>query len=426
MMEKKTRWDQCITRYQWVVLAIASAGWIFDAFEGQVFGVLRGEMLAEMLAKPAGDPEVKRWGDILIAVFQLGGTLGGWLFSSLADRWGRKPVMIWTILFYSVFSGLTCFASNLTEVAALRFLVAMGVGGEWAVGAALVAETFSDKARAQAASIFHSSSILGVWLAVTVGLWVESNWRLGFLMSALPALLVLWVRKGLVESEPWEKARKEHREVLGSYRELLGTSPWRQHAIGGMLLATVGMATFWGVTLAGMDLYREMLLDHGVEPTEARRQSQLTYAFIQGSGAAIGMVLFGPISERIGRRGAFAFYHVGALLVVPAVCWLPQVPWQMFCLLPFFGFFTLGMHAGYAVYFPELFPGHLRATGAGFCFNSGRLASAGVLYVSGMLKAAFSLPAAMTILAGFFLLVLLILPSLPETKEKSQRSDETC
>lgn len=113
---------------------------------------------------------VKVWGERFLGIFLTGGTLGGWIFSSLADRWGRNPVMVLTILFYSIFSGLTAFATELWHVGALRFLVAIGVGGEWAVGATLVAEVFPQHTRERAGGIFHATSVAGVWLAAAVGL----------------------------------------------------------------------------------------------------------------------------------------------------------------------------------------------------------------------------------------------------------------
>jgi hypothetical protein len=141
------KWYAAITRYQWLVLIIASLGWIFDAFEGQIYNITRADLLPELLHVHAADPLVKLWGERFLGAFLIGGTLGGWLFSSLADRWGRNPVLALTILCYSIFSGLTAFATEIWQVGVLRFLVAMGVGGEWAVGAALVAEVFPKGAR---------------------------------------------------------------------------------------------------------------------------------------------------------------------------------------------------------------------------------------------------------------------------------------
>ncbi|MFP6694815.1 MAG: MFS transporter, partial [Pirellulales bacterium] len=162
---QQARWYHGVTPYEWLVLAIASAGWVFDVYEGQIFNITRGQMLAEIIGEKATDADIKKYGDMFLGIFLLGGTIGGLLFGTLADRLGRRPVMIVTIMMYSLFSGLTFFATELWQVASLRFLVAMGVGGEWAVAAALVAEVFPTRARAQAAGIFHASSVFGTWMA---------------------------------------------------------------------------------------------------------------------------------------------------------------------------------------------------------------------------------------------------------------------
>ena len=158
MIEQQPKWYSSVTRYQWIVLIVASLGWMFDAFEGQLFNITRGDMLPELLKGQASDADIKAWGDKFSAVFLLGGTIGGWLFSSMADRIGRNPVMALTILFYSLFSGLSACVTELWHFGVLRFLVAMGVGGEWAVGAALVAEVFPKAARERAGGIFHATS----------------------------------------------------------------------------------------------------------------------------------------------------------------------------------------------------------------------------------------------------------------------------
>ncbi|RMF40067.1 MAG: MFS transporter, partial [Planctomycetota bacterium] len=151
-------WFEGISRYQWMVLAIASAGWVFDVYESQIFNLTRNELLSEILQGNA--EEVRRWGEWMLAVFLVGGTTGGLLFGSLADRFGRGPIMVATILCYSVFSGLTYFVTDIYQLIGLRFLVSVGIGGEWAVAAALVAEVFPTRARSQASAIFHGSSVL--------------------------------------------------------------------------------------------------------------------------------------------------------------------------------------------------------------------------------------------------------------------------
>src|ERR1043165_9632453 len=200
-MSAPAKWYHGVSRYQWLVVIIASAGWVFDAFEGQLFNITRNQMLADILHVGPGDQAIKYWGEVFLAVFLLGGTCGGILFGWLGDRWGRSPTMVISILFYSIFSGLTYFATELWHVGVLRFFVAMGVGGEWAVAAALVAEIVPSHARAHMSGLFHSTSVIGTWLAASVGLLLAENWRAAFLVGIAPALLVLWVRARVREPE---------------------------------------------------------------------------------------------------------------------------------------------------------------------------------------------------------------------------------
>lgn len=419
-MTASSKWYTGVTRYQWLVLIVASLGWVFDAFEGQLYNITRADMLPDLLQVKGDDPLVKLWGERFLGIFLIGGTLGGWIFSSLADKWGRNPVMALTILCYSLFSGLTYFATEIWHVGALRFLVAMGVGGEWAVGAALVAEVFPKHARERASGIFHATSVMGLWMAAGASLLVGTQWRYAYLLGVIPALLVLWVRISIKEPESWKQAKREKADRMGSFTELLGDPLWRLRALLGAGLAMVGLATFWGVVVAGQDLAADLLKRLG-DPDWASK-SKIAFGFIQTAGAGLGMLAFGPLSARWGRRRTFTVMHLVALMMTPVVCWVPSHFMSyglLLCLLPVFGFFAQGIHAGYAVYFPELFPTHLRATGAGFCFNTGRILAAPVLiWLSAFMKSAFDLRLAITCLGGLFLLGLVFLAFLPETKDQ--------
>ena len=418
-----THWYQGVTPYQWLILAIASAGWIFDVYEGQIFNITRNQLLASILHVGVGDPAVRQYGDIFLGIFLLGGTAGGLLFGSMADRWGRKPTMAVTILTYSLFSGLTFFAQSMWQVGALRFLVAMGVGGEWAVAASLVAEVFPAKARAHASGIFHATSVLGTWMATFAGLAVGANWRHAYLIGIVPALLVAWVMASVKEPESWKRAgarAKTGGGQMGSFSDLLTNPLWVRRALLGMLLAAVGLGSFWAVTVAGQDLAKDMLLRNGVPMEQAVERAKSAYGYIQTAGGGLGLLAFGPLCVRLGRKRAFTWMLLGAFIIVPITCYAPSTYGQLLFLLPIFGFLTLGMHAGFAIYFPELFPTHLRATGAGFCFNVGRTVAATMLFFSGWLKArpGMDLRMAISLLGLLFLLGLIVIYFLPETKDQ--------
>tara|TARA_R110002049_G_scaffold72490_8_gene187597 strand:+ start:1307 stop:2629 length:1323 start_codon:yes stop_codon:yes gene_type:complete len=411
-------WYSGIGSYQWLVLIIASAGWVFDVYEGQIFNITRGDMLLEMLG--GDESAVKDWGDKFLAIFLLGGTVGGLLFGSLADRYGRRPILVATILMYSLFSGLTFFAENIYHVGILRFFVALGIGGEWAVAAAMVAEVFPTKARAQAASIFHASSIIGTWLAALAGILVGTQWRYAYLLGVLPALLIVWVRASVKEPEKWKEQRDQDAKPRGSFRELLLNPRWAWRATGGLLLAAVGLGTFWSVTVAGQDLVKALLESLNTPADEIGASSKFAYGIVQASGGGLGLLAFGPLAARIGRKPTFILFQALSLVIVPIICFVPQTYAQMLFILPIFGFLTLGIHAGFAIYFPELFPTHLRATGASFCFNGGRLLAVPVLLYSGSLKAqeGMEITTAVMWLSLLFLVGIVVVLALPETRNK--------
>jgi MFS family permease len=441
------KWYQGITRYQWLVLIIASLGWVFDVFEGQIFVASMREAMPALLGVSPDSPQVNSWNDYAFGSFLLGGAFGGVLFGMLSDRIGRSKTMIITILFYSLFTCVTAFAQAPWHMVGLRFLVAMGVGGEWAVASAMVAEVMPKRSRPVMSSIFHGSSVFGTLLAAAAGAYVVGNeslgaaaWRWGFAIGVLPALLTLWVRWKLREPEKWVKAQQRAAENPderpGRLIELFQGTNLRNTLVG-VSLASIGLVTFWGGHIYGKNALlrhaqQEVLVLENIAPDADKDVKNAAYAahkpqikraemlsmVLNTLGGGLGLVLFGTISNRLGRKGAFVLYHVVAFVMM-IVMFKVLIPGGASALvlalaLPVFGFFTLGMHAGYAVYFPELYPTRLRGTGAGFCFNMGRLATAVAFFGFGAVSVAPESKAMM--LAPLYLVGVVVVLFAKETR----------
>lgn len=439
-------WYSGVTSYQWLVLLIASLGWVFDAFEGQIFVASMNEAMPSLLPAGTSQGTIEFYNKLALGAFLVGGALGGVAFGMLSDRIGRTKTMVYTILMYCGFTCITAFATSWWMMVLLRFLVAMGVGGEWAVASAMVAEVFPQRARARSLGIFHATSVLGTFLAVAAGAFIVGNpkfgWRWGFGIGAVPALLTLWIRWRLHEPDQWVHARKaamqDPAKRVGRITELF-VQGLRRKTVVGVLLAAIGLATFWGVHVYGKDLMRRAATKYysqmdktpaatsniaassqKADYTSTIKKWEMLGMLLVTTGGGLGLLAFGPISERIGRRGAFLFFNIGGLvsgLLLFQVFANTSIT-NLCVALPVFGFLTLGMHAGYAIYFPELFPTRLRGTGGGFCFNFGRILAAPILFISGWMQKdwGFSLESSASILSLLFLFGCVVLLFAPETR----------
>ena len=437
----------------WLTLLIASLGWIFDVFEGQIFVASMREAMPSFFPPDTPKKVISYYNNLALAGFLLGGALGGVFFGMLSDRIGRTTTMIITILVYSLFTCVTAFAQSPWEMIILRFLVALGVGGEWAVASAMVAEVFPKRARAWSGAIFHGSSIFGTYLAILAGIYVvgneklgENGWRWGFAIGAIPALLTLWIRWKLREPELWIKAKANEQldqtQQTGKLSQIFQGELCLRTFIG-VSLAAIGLATFWGVHIYAKNLMmkdkeRSILFSAGLNEESPQKEKELLFKdldnnkkiksaemwgmFLATTGGGLGLFLFGPLCEFLGRRLAFGLIHLGGFFIsLYLFHFLKEPPAaSLNYLLPIFGFFTLGMHAGYAIYFPELYPTRLRGTGAGFCFNVGRILAAPILILSIAMHEEweYSLEKSVTPLCFLYLLGVLLMFFAPETKGK--------
>jgi len=456
--ESSRHWYSGINGYQWLVLTIASLGWIFDVFEGQVFVASMNEAMPSLLPKQPseaahastfltdlfqGKLAPALYNNIALGAFLAGGALGGVIFGALGDRIGRARTMVITILMYSLFTCLTAFSQTWWHIVILRFLVALGVGGEWAVASAMVAEVFPPRARAWSGAIFHGSSVFGTYLAIAAGAFIVNNprlgWRGGFAIGAVPALLTLWIRWKMREPDTWvkDKTRQAAPQAAGRIFDLFSPGIASRTLLG-FSLAVIGLATFWGVHIYGKDFALRRARSHfevqagltdesSVESRQAVwrthqtqiKNNEMLGMFLTTTGGGLGLLAFGPICEWLGRRKAFVLFHLGGL-VLGVLLFQTYRAWGNVvfgALLVLFGFWTLGMHAGYAIYFPELYPTRLRSLGSGFCFNFARFTTAIMLVVNGYLQQKHvSFESAGTCLSLLFLAGVVIVSFGPETK----------
>ncbi len=460
MNEKPGPWYHELTRYHWFVLIVAALGWLFDTMDQQLFNLARAPAMAELLATSPGVPpdpkQVGFYGGIATSIFLVGWATGGLGFGVLGDRIGRVKTMLWTILIYSIFTGVSAFSVGFWDFALWRFLTGLGVGGEFAVGVSLVAEVMPDRARPYALGLLQALSAVGnisaalIYLALghvesTGGLegWQIGDqpvhaWRAMFLVGTVPALLAILIRRRLKEPERWKAVAVEgHDPRLGSYQDLFGDPVLRRRAIVGMLLAFAGIVGLWGIGFFSFDLFRSVFGKQFQAEFEAARLSPdqikslvaSNVAFwismtsiLQNVGGFLGIWAFSRITPHIGRRPAFAIGFVLAMLSTAMVFGTMNDRSQVFWMIPIMGFCQLSLFGGYAIYFPELFPTRLRSTGISFCYNVGRYVAAAGPYTFGYLTStvfadqAEPMRYAGVAMCGIFLLGLVVLPFAPETK----------
>ncbi|MEX5216906.1 MAG: MFS transporter [Nitrospira sp.] len=421
------RWRRGITPYQWLVLFVAWLGWVFDAMDATIYAIVLHPALHDLLssgaaAAPVSDQAIGWYGGLIFSVFLIGWAIGGICFGIVADYLGRTKTLIATILIYAVFTGLAALSQDWWHLALYRFLTALGIGGEWAAGAALVAETWPEEKRAKAAGILQSAWAVGFFLAAIANLLLKDyGWRTLFLIGVLPAFVALLVRWSVKEPDRWVRAHDRTmptaRTGLFHLAELF-TPSLRRGTWVGSILAFVAVFGLWGATNWVPTLIRELPDLQGKEA--AAIAEYVSYAIMAlNVGALCGYLGFGPLADRFGRRPIFGFMCAGSLIMLPLVYLVPGTYLQVLLLLPILGFFNNGIFSGFPIYLPELYPTRLRATGAGFCFNAGRVLASASPFVTGSLVSALgSFNKAAATIALIYLVGLAVLPFAPETKGK--------
>jgi MFS family permease len=424
-------WYRELSRYHWFVLLVSSLGWLFDTMDQQLFNLARRPAIAELLGKGASSASIAEYAGYATMIFMIGWATGGLVFGILGDRIGRAKTMVFTILLYSMFTGLSVLSTGIWDFSVYRFLTGLGVGGQFAVGVALVAETVPDRARPYALGFLQAFSAVGNMLAalisITLGYLEESGvvgsaWRWMFIAGALPAALSIVVFRKLKEPEQWKKAKDEKRH-LGSMSDLFLDARWRHNAIVGMLLAFSGVVGLWGIGFFSFDLLRSVFDKTDMSAGQKTFWTGMT-SLLQNAGAFLGIYTFTSLTARMGRRKAFALAFTAAMGSTAFTFWNLASFTDIFWMIPLMGFCQISLFGGYAIYLPELFPTRLRSTGTSFCYNVGRFVAALGPMALGLLTsrvyAGYPEPMryAGVTMCLVFLIGLATLPFAPETKGK--------
>jgi MFS family permease len=418
-------WRKGVTPYQWLVLLVAWLGWVFDAMDAMIYALVLHPALHDLLqAAPGGTPvsdgDIGWYGGIIFSIFLIGWAVGGVLFGVVADYLGRTKTLIMTILIYAVFTGLAALSQDWWHLAIYRFLTALGIGGEWAAGASLVAEVWPEEKRAKAAGVLQSAWAAGFFLAAAFYLLLRGySWRVLFVVGVAPALVALLVRLWVKEPERWVKAHAAELQAGAVHRVKIPElfhGELRRSTVVGSVLAFVAVFGLWGATNWTPTLIRALPDMRGVQGAELK--SYVVYATMMlNVGALIGYLSFGPLADRFGRRPVFALMCAGSLAMVPVTFLTPHAYGDVLLLLPLLGFFNNGIFSGFPIYLPELYPTRIRATGAGFCFNAGRVLASTGPFLTGILVASLgSFGRAASAVALIYLVGLAVLPFAPETR----------
>jgi MFS family permease len=385
--------------YHWLVVIIASCGWLFDCMDQRLFVLAREPALTELLAgNEAALATLKTYIGYATTAMILGWATGGIIFGMMSDKVGRVKTMVLTLLIYSGFTGLSGFAHSWIDFTIYRFLVGLGVGGMFGAATTLVAESVPSHFRAVALGSLQALSATGNILGSLVSLGIPpgsenfwgdmAGWRVLFFIGIVPSLLIVPIVFLLREPEAWRLARAgaatSTDKKAGSPLELFTNPRWRRNTLVGLMLGLSGMIGLWGI-----GFYSPELISVALEgaPQEQIDSVRAWGTALQDVGAFLGMVAFTFIASYFSRRLAFLMAFALCLGVTAFVFNSLNDVGDVYWMLPMMGFAQLAVYAGYSIYFPELFPTRMRGTGVSFCYNTVRYLAAPFPILLGYLTA---------------------------------------
>jgi MFS family permease len=427
-----------LTTYQWTVLLAAWLGWGFDVFDGLLFSFVAPNAVPTLLHLPIGSPQATAatatWVGIMSSVLLLGWAAGGILFGAIADRIGRTRTLLFTVLLYAAGTACCAAAPNLWVLLVFRVIAGLGIGGEWAAGASLVAEVVPEKRRVEAGALLYTAAPMGLFLATYANRWIstaihglspEVSWRYVLLSGLIAAVAAIFIRLTVREPDRWKTAADGPDTArAGSIADLFLPEN-RARTISGLIPSVLVLISWWSCG-AIMPALSAALARSAAAPLHLEKAQMLalvsdwqvrtTNSF--DIGGLIGTLLTIPAAYYLGRRRMFAAYLLGSAAAFFGTFGLPLSSEQR--LLGYFalGITIFGVFGSFTYYLPELFPTRLRATGAGFCYNVGRIIAAAGPFIVGIV-ASHGVPSmlrAMFCLGFVPLIGLCLLPWIRETR----------
>jgi len=389
-------------------LAAGFGGWMLDAFDVQLFALILSAVLVDLDIP-------KQTGGLLASATLVGAAAGGLAFGFLADRYGRRPALIGSVLLYSVFTGACGLAGGVTGLLVFRVLLGLGMGGEWASGAALVSETWPAEHRGKALGFMQSAWAVGYALAALVTLLMLDRWgwRAVFFVGVLPALFIVWIQRRVEEPEIWQARRAAAPASRGRFTDIF-RGRLLPLTVAVTLMNACTLFAWWGFN-TWVPAYLKLPAAEGGIGLSTQVMSILI--IVNQVGMWFGYVTFGYISDALGRKRTYVVYLLTAAVLLSLYATTRQ-PWILLALGPFVAFFGTGYFSGFGAVTAEIYPTDVRATAQGFTYNIGRLASAFAPFTVASLAQSHGFGIAFLVSALAFVLAAVFWIWIPETRGK--------
>lgn len=406
-------WYKEATKSQWKSLIAAGSGWAMDAFDVMIYSLVIVSIMKEFSLNTAV-------GGMLASLTLLSSAFGGMMFGVIADKFGRTKALMASILLYSIFTAACGLAQDLQQLIVFRILLGLGMGGEWASGAALITESWPARHRAKAMGLVQSSWTIGYAFAALASMIIvpQFGWRMLFFVGILPALVTFWIRRNIEEPEIWQNQKKAEASggktgIIAGYR-ILFSRPYLKNTICLAMLLIFAQFGYWGI-FTWVPGFLGSPVEQGGAGLNIVKSGVWIIAMQVGGFA--GLVSFGFFADKIGRKKAFIIYFAMAAFLIPFYAFTKD-PTILLILGPFVTFFGQGHFSGCGPIMAEIYPTKIRATAQGFLYNFGRGVSALGPVAVGALALSKGLGSSLAITSIAFILGIVAMFFLPETKGK--------